>query len=195
MMHGGAVSINDNAILFLGESGQGKSTLSASFAAGGCAVLTDDCFLLKESENRISCVGSYPGIRLWPDTLAVLRVRADDLSLYGTASYNQKRRLCPNNKHIRFAVQPVYVRNAYVLGTSHCETVSIKRLSAHEAVVSLVEHSFRLDITDRERNAREFDTLTRLAEKLPMYRLSYPRRYEMLPAVREAILAHLQETG
>jgi hypothetical protein len=63
-----------------------------------------------------------------------------------------------------------------------------------ERIAGLLSHSFRLDITDRERNAREFEMLTRLAEKLPMYRLSYPRRYDKLPAVRDAILAHVEET-
>ncbi|MBN1967602.1 MAG: hypothetical protein JW910_23300, partial [Anaerolineae bacterium] len=110
-----------------------------------------------------------------------------------------KRRVNPENGNIQFCDGPVPVRHLYVLtppdDSQNVESVNIEPLSVREGVIRLLECSFRLDITDRARNAREFETLTRLAERLPMYRLSYPRRYEMLPAVREAILAHSRDTG
>jgi hypothetical protein len=50
-----------------------------------------------------------------------------------------------------------------------------------------------LDIEARDMLARHFDDLSRLAE-LPIYfRLDYPRSYEALPTVRQAIVRHALE--
>ncbi len=52
VLHASAVVTPEGAIAFLGETGRGKSTLTASFAQRGFSVLTDDCLLLEERKGQ-----------------------------------------------------------------------------------------------------------------------------------------------
>ena len=57
--------------------------------------------------------------------------------------------------------------------------------------MELTASTFKLDITDRAALTREFYELQRIATQPIFYRLTYPRDFSMLPAVRQAILDHL----
>ena len=81
----------------------------------------------------------------------------------------------------------------YFLGDGSAETIQIHRLSPAEALVEWVKHSFLLDVEERPRLASHFDQVADLANRPIHYRLDYPRRFEDLPRVREAILDHAQQ--
>jgi len=60
--------------------------------------------------------------------------------------------------------------------------------------MELVKNSFLLDIEEKQLLAWHFDEMVKLV-KLPIYyRLDYPRRYDDLPSIREAIARHALET-
>jgi len=195
MLHASAVKAGELAVVFLGNAGWGKSTLTASFCRMGLPLITDDCLLLQEEGDRVMGVGSYPGLRLWPDSLHALDEQEDAYDY--VSHYSAKRRVGHKDVSIPFYNQPLPVRHIYVLAdpqeASEEGLVQIQRMSTRVGVITLLGSTFRLDITDRERNAREFEALSRLAERLPLFRLSYPRLYSMLPLVTHTILAHVDQ--
>ena len=71
--------------------------------------------------------------------------------------------------------------------------IVISPLRGREAVLALVKHAFRLDITDRVGLRDDFDRLARVAARSLLYRLAFPRDLSRLSAVREAILEHLEQ--
>src|SRR2546423_599230 len=73
-LHSSAVVINGGAIGFLGDCGQGKSTLLASFVAAGYRQLTDDLLLLKKSRTSIMAFPGPPRIKLMPESARLLGV-------------------------------------------------------------------------------------------------------------------------
>ena len=56
--------------------------------------------------------------------------------------------------------------------------------------MGLVKNSFLLDIEAPDVIALHFNRLADMAELPIYYRLDYPRSYEMLPTVRQAIIEH-----
>src|SRR5215467_1918075 len=50
-LHASAVVVDGGAVVFAGETGKGKSTLAALFAAAGYPVVTDDCLLLHQRRS------------------------------------------------------------------------------------------------------------------------------------------------
>ena len=56
--------------------------------------------------------------------------------------------------------------------------------------MELVKHSFLLETQEQKKLARHFDALSSLVARTIFFRLDYPRRYEDLPRVREAIMRH-----
>lgn len=174
-------------------SGQGKSTLAASFARDGCPLVSDDCLVLREGQEGWVAIPSYPGVRLWPETAGELF----DVPLPGSAvaHYTVKLRV-GHPGLLPFAEAPCAVEGLYFLDgeeTAAGEEVSIAPLAPHEAFMKLVNFTYTIDITDRELLKYQFDVIGRLTAQVRCYRLRYARGFPALPTVRQAILRHPRE--
>jgi hypothetical protein len=195
VLHASAVATPEGAIAFAGMTGMGKSTLTASFAEQGFALLTDDCLLLEEKGGALFATPSYPGLRLWDDVTSVLFARAPAVSQM--AHYTDKKRLGVNNGWLRFCPDAVALLRIYILPppeeVSRENAIQISPLPPREAFSELIRYAFRLDITDRNRLREEFESLSRVVALPLFYRLAFPRDLLFLSAVREAILENLSE--
>jgi hypothetical protein len=185
VLHGSAVDIGGQGVAFLGESGRGKSTLAASFAAEGTRFLTDDGLLLEWAGEQCRIIPSHPSIRLWQDSEDALM--NPDAATAPAVSFTSKSRFLAG-QGIPFCDESRPLHRVFFLGDGTSETPTIEALRPAEALIELVKHSFLLDIEARDMLMRHFDDLTRLAA-LPIYfRLDYPRDYGALAAVRGAVV-------
>ena len=82
----------------------------------------------------------------------------------------------------------------YVLGPASGDGVTIGPVSRRDAVVELVKHAYALDIDDRRKVIGHFERLYRHRRALSIRRLSFPRRFAHLAAVRDAIRRDLRLT-
>lgn len=189
VLHASACATPQGAIAFMGMTGTGKSTLAASFGLEGFAVLTDDCLLVEEQDGVIKTVPSYPGLRLWPETVAALFEQ--EPVLQPLAHYTDKKRLLFDQKELDV---PLSLRAIYVLtqpeNMQDVTGVTITPLVASEALLETVKHTFQLDVTDRQKLGQAFRRYEWLAKSVPFFRLAFPREHAFLSAVNEAILNH-----
>jgi hypothetical protein len=186
VVHAGAVVTPEGACAFLGESGRGKSTLTASFARQGFRVLGDDALMLSTSGEALTATPSYPGVRLWPDMLTALGGPGADSR--EVAAYTTKKRLVlrPGAPPGSVPLAAIFVLAA---ATSSAEE-SATPLSPRAALVELMRHGHVLDGGDRAWLEDHFHLAGRVAARVPFFRLVYPRETARLPAVRALILAH-----
>jgi hypothetical protein len=192
VFHAGAVEIDGAAVAFMGASGKGKSTLTASFATSGFRFLTDDGLRVEACDSGYQVMPSHPSIRLWQDSETALI--AADTPTAPALEFTSKSRFLAGEA-IPFCDSPKPLRRIYFLGDGSASSVTFQRLKPAEALIELVKHSFLLDIEEREMLAAHFDELSSLASLPIYYRLDYPRRYEDLAAVRQAIVRHTSEEG
>jgi hypothetical protein len=187
VLHASAVEIGNFAVAFLGASGQGKSTLAASFSTSGCRFLTDDGLQLEKGPQGYLIQPSHPSIRLWDDSREALIPETAQAA--PAVDYTPKSRLLAGDQ-VAYCDASRPLRCMYFLGEGDTETVSIEAVGGRNAMIELVRHTFLLDIEEREMLLHHFGQLTELA-RLPMFfRLDYPRQYEMLPQVRDAVIRH-----
>jgi hypothetical protein len=218
VLHASSVAGPEGAIAFLGESGLGKSTLTAEFAKHGCRILTDDCLLIEHAGDRLLAIPSYPSLRLWPDVVAALF--QSDADLVPLAHYTDKKRLriqrvqrplegtLPSvpaafgtepipDAEPAFSREPVPLHRVYLLQARDEEeaprAIAIEALSPKETFVALISHTFKLDIKDRRTLLEDFQALTSLAARPLFHRLSFPRDLSLVSAVRRAVLAHVDD--
>jgi len=186
VLHAGAAATEAGAVLLLGRSGKGKSTLSASLARAGFRLLGDDVIVLRETAGSWLAVPSYPGLRLWPDsalTLLEQRARSGRVAHYTNKTRGDARRM-----GAKIADAPVPVVRAYVLEPAPpAEAPSVTPLSMREAFGEIVAHTFRFDPGEREALRDELRTLARIAGAGWFRRLVVPRSYDALEAVLVAI--------
>lgn len=187
VFHASAVELHGAGIAFMAESGRGKSTLAASFATRGARFLTDDGLVVEPAGEAWQIMPSHPSIRLWEDSQqALINTHA---SLAPPVSYTSKSRILAGDE-IVFCPEPRRLHRVYFLGPGTAPAPRFEALAPSAALIELVKHSFLLDIEERELLAAHFDELSRLTAQPLFYRLDYPRRYDALATVRQAIMEH-----
>ena len=187
VFHASAVEVAGGAIAFAAESGRGKSTLAASFAVNGFRFLTDDGLVVETAVQGFEVLPSHPSIRLWADSEEALI--APGVETAPALSFTSKSRFLAGDA-VRFCDQPRPLRRVYFLDDGSATTLVFQRLSAAETLVEWVKHSFLLDVEARPRLASHFDQVATLANQPIHYRLDYPRRFEDLARIRQAIVEH-----
>ncbi|MGH9557400.1 MAG: hypothetical protein ACRD2Y_16435 [Terriglobales bacterium] len=190
VLHCSAVVTPQGAVGFAGETGMGKSTLTASFCRSGFPQLTDDGLLVEEQDGKLVGFPSYPGLRLWDDSLAA--IFSAQVTGMPMAHYSSKVRVALGPDTVPFCSQPAEIRRIYCLALA--DAVSIEPIPPSERFAELVKQSYRLDdLKDQDRLRREFERLSRVVALPLLRRLSYPRDLVRLAEVQEAILQDIQQ--
>jgi hypothetical protein len=188
-LHATAVDGPDGCCAFLGNAGIGKSTLAAAFVRRGWTLVCDDCLHFDPCEDGINVVPGYGGLRLWPDSI---ESAFNDGSFLRSVHDGRKKRVQVAGMD---PMHPVKLSRVYLLTRSQ-ETgdtrIRIQAAPAREAFIELVRHAFRLDVGDRKMLTRQFRSLQRLVEHVPICRLTYPRDFAHLQAVAGAIADDLR---
>lgn len=192
VLHGSAVEVGDRAVAFIGASGKGKSTLAASFASSGFRFLTDDGLVVEALDGEYQVMPSHPSIRLWEDSQQALI--DGGVRKAAPVQFTPKMRFLAGDG-IVFCDRARRLRRVYFLGEGVSQEPVFERVNPSEALMGLVKNSFLLETERHEWLAAHFDGLSRLAGWPIFYRLDYPRRFEDLARVRQAIVEHTSKTG
>ena len=190
VLHASACATPRGVMAFMGTTGMGKSTLAASFGLQGFPILTDDCLLVEKHDDKIACVSSYTGLRLWPESVSALFEQEPELQ--PMAHYTDKKRVLFDQATLEGAH---FLKSVYVLTQANDEQgngVTIIPLSSSEALFEIIKHTFQLDVTDQQRLGQAFKRYEWLARSIPFFRLTYPRNHAFLPTVQTTILNHLE---
>jgi hypothetical protein len=190
-LHATTVVVHGEAVVFLGESGFGKSTLAACFLDAGHRMLTDDLLLLRHTARRVI---AYPGparIKLLPP---IARKYMHDTAQGVHMNPDTEKLILPLERALRCPT-PAPVRAIYAItpAPKHDRKtgIHIEPLSARDAFLKLLENTFNYRLADPQRLSRQFTATVRLVDAMPVRKLCYPRVLRRLPQVRDTILRDL----
>lgn len=183
VFHGGAIALGELAIAFIAPSGRGKSTLTTAFARRGHAFLSDDCLHLDMTGPKVLVHPQAAHVRLREDSAAALGE--------GAAAYvpgSPKPRLTADER-LPHCDRALPLARVYLLGDAAVDAPRIEAVPPSEQLIGWTANAFVLDIKNPEVLRRNLAAAARLVREVPMRRLDYPRRYDALDAVVEALLA------
>jgi hypothetical protein len=190
-LHGTVVVVDGAAVGFLGDCGDGKSTLGAAFLHLGHPLLTDDLVVLTRTRSGYDVHPGMPRVKLFPSVAERVLGVTDGGARLNDGTTKQILALGAGQVH----AEPAPLRGLYVLSAPASRrpgaSIEITPLSAGAACLELVRHTFNTVVVDRDRLARQFAFASRVAARVPLKRLAYPRSLSRLPAVCEAVLADL----
>ncbi len=187
VLHASAIDAGGWAIVFVGLSGRGKSTLATSFAADGHPLIVDDGLTVEPRNGGYLAMPGEHAVRLWRDSAR--HFTADDAMPAATLSYIEKQWI-PAGSKLQFSREPVPIRAVFLLGDNQQPTVTIQPLRPADAAMALIQYSFLLDVGDPRRHAAQMLHAAALTASSRIARLDYPRDYAQLPQIRQAIVAH-----
>lgn len=181
-LHGSAVAVGDRALILLGRSGQGKSTLAASLcASAGATLFSDDAVALDPGPSLGTYVISPVERNHWLDAPARAAVRKGNDAGDGAA----KRPLAA----LRVGTSSAQVLAIVDLAFGDDATPRLHALGRGvEAIAALVPQAVRFVVDEPEFQRRELEALAALVEHVLVYRLVRPRGLDQLESAHMLLL-------
>ena len=180
-----AIEWQAGAVLLLGPSALGKSSLAAALVQRGHALLADDITgVVLDAGGRPLALPAFSRQRLWAQTLNRMnwRSRAGARVRHGLDKYwVEAERHCAELRPVLAAV---------TLGILGSAEIDIEPLSCGDAFWELSDNTHRKRVLDAMgRTAGHFRTVTALARRVPMLQATRPWR----PFLLEALAARVDE--
>lgn len=174
VLHASAVTMDGNAVVFMGGPGWGKSTLAAALYARGHGVVADDVTAVQLKGENLAVLPGFPQLKLWPDAVASLGNGFEKLPQLH--SQVEKRALAVDRD---FPQTPLPIKCIYVLeeGNRH----EMEHLQPQEAFIELVRHSYGARVLQTVRASSHFLQCANLAGRVPVCRLKTHRSLRALP--------------
>ncbi len=158
-LHASAVTFKDKLIVFLGESGQGKSTLAMSLAEANWQLVADDI---------LPVTGDPSGVQAWP--------------------HFPQLKLPPESQPGPHLPEQLSLDKIYLLTPAgKDDNPAVQLLPAGETVKALLAHTAGTRLFDPELLGRHLEFCARSAVQVTTYRLTYPHRREALPIIRKIL--------
>jgi hypothetical protein len=189
-LHATAVVVDGKAVAFLGTSGQGKSTLAASFLHAGYKLLTDDLLLIREVDGVLCGFPGPPRIKLFPHIAE--RFLPQKLPL-GPMNPDSDKIMIPLAGHELYE-HPAPMHGFVVLDEVEMPGGSpqLEPLSPHQSFLALVAATFNDQLRAADRLQRQFRLSAYWTERLSVRRARYPRTLSALAKVRQSILREVR---
>lgn len=189
LLHANAIKINDVCVSFAGQSGMGKSTLSAAFLQEGNSILADDICAINQNGEVIP---SFPEIRLWADSSQHLAIETDAL-----------RQIRPNIEKFalplgvtQFHTHELPLKVVYILESHNKETFEFLDLTHSQKFNPLKNHTYRAQfLKDFGNNHTHIMNLGLLASKVNVVKVKRPNYGFYLNQLVDLIKTDLKQKG
>ena len=188
--HASVVHTDAQAMLFLGHSGWGKSTLASLLHGRGLGLLSDDCALLEPGGTGTCVLPTYPSLRMFGDSIG--QTLGAEATTSPVSAYSPKQRLTvtlgtAHRDGQAWPLQAIYLLND---PARPARSISITPLPPALACMALVEHSFRLDLAAGGQTAQMLRQAAQVLHQVPAFGLHYRRDYATSAALLDTLLGH-----
>lgn len=193
VLHASAVAIGDEAVIFVGNKGEGKSTMASILCSRGHQLLADDIVAIEFNEaNHPVVLPGFPQLKLYPD--AVRATSNDDPEKLAEIASNLDKR---SRQTENFCSRILPLKAVYVLGVGN--QVLIRRLIVQEAIRFLIANSYLTRFSsDWLRNGiaeSNLGQITTIVNETPMYVLERTRDLSAIENVALAIENKMKEAS
>lgn len=184
VLHASAVEVEGSAVAFMGNSGQGKSSLAAALQSHGHRLCNDDVTPVNLDGDLAIAYPGFPQIKLTCESAATLGYNPE--SLFELNSLEEKRGYRVKET---FTQTPIPLRCVYVLEQGDDMQVT-GPLNPSEALMELIHQTWPTRLGEPG-GARHFLQCCELVKRVPFYRLYRPDRLSQLPDLAQFVKDHV----
>ena len=167
IIHGNTIQTKNGCIVFTGDSGAGKSTISTAMYTRGHSFVADDLAVIT---TDFEVEPGIPRLKIWQDTAQKLNINTENLDkirlLVDKYSY-------PITKNISFESKPI---QAIILLENHNDnTFNIEEVKGIEKLAEIQKHTYRRFYVEGMGYHQQFFELTsNLSQRIILYRITRP---------------------
>ncbi|AQG78239.1 HPr kinase/phosphorylase [Spirosoma montaniterrae] len=188
LLHGSAVNLSGQGVVFIGEPGAGKSTTAAAFAQQGHALISDDLVCIHiDAAGKPWLIPAFPQLKIWETTVNGLQVAKTHLTPVreGVNKYAWQESLA-------FASSAVPLSHIFVLQPPDSGRSEPQLLAPSQVPVGLLGHFPLADaMLQGEALRRYFEQSVQLARTVRVATLSRPENFDRLLAFVRGLPATL----
>ena len=185
VLHGSVIaSPQGEAILLLGQTATGKSSLAAAFYQRGYTVLGDEiCALRLEGNNTFQALPGIPRISLWSNSLKLLGLGSSGLPRLRPQLEKYALPLTQG-----FPGRPVPVKAIYILKPHTASEITLEPVQGQEKFTLLISLSyFPPFLEGLGLNASHFRMVSLVSQRLPCCCVAWPRSQTLLSETTDLI--------
>lgn len=162
-LHASAIEVNGELVAFMGESGEGKSTLAAFLA-------------------------QQPGVKLASDD--ILPIMLMNGSLFALPQFPQLK-LPSSSQPAQYLPKKLPLSKIYLLKEQ--PSVVFESLSASQTALTLISHTVAARLFDEQLLSKHFEFCGQISSQVQLQTFAYPRVYSQLPNVVGELLADISK--
>lgn len=187
LLHAGAVVLDEKAVVFMGGSGQGKSTMVAAMNALGCPALCDDVLAIEMKRNGPMAQVGLTHLKLSEAARELAGVGLGEAQLIPDRSEKRLYALKSN------AVEAAPLRAIFLLVSG--ERIEFQEAPPARALIELVRQSYGAElVAPLGKAARHFEQCAEIARTVPIFVLSRPRDLSSLRAVARQVIERVRQS-
>lgn len=184
VLHGSAIEVDGEGVVFCGPSGIGKSTLAAGFHKRGYRFLADDLCAIDLHDGRPAVIPGFPRLKLWADALERLDTATDNLQSVRWGADLRKFLLPADNR----CEVPLPVRAVFILDAADTDRLELTRLSGSGKIAPLLANSYRMFFLDGLGGKKEhFKLCAVVAARAEVFRVARPKRGFLLEKLMDLL--------
>ena len=169
-LHGSSFVYNGQGVLLCGESGAGKSSLTAAFCLAGAEFLTDDVTPLVFENGMPVIIPLSDRIKLWNDSLSQLKQENSNLN---AISSGKEKYYFPmqNELHKRYPLHCVYL-----IHVTETDKTEISKLGGIELFAALRNEIYRWEYLSamQDTEISYIEKLLAIIRKVNVYKVVRP---------------------
>lgn len=171
-IHGGTILIDGKAIIFTGDTGAGKSTMTAAFRERGYLFMADDVSVVGQAEDGTHIIyPGYPQQKLCKDAVKNMGYSPEDFIMIDD---DREKYIIPAKES--FIDTPTAIGAIIELSVGEGEEVEISEVLGSEKLISLMRNIYRIEVTNFSGLSREyFKKCLEVAKNIPIYKIKRPR--------------------
>jgi hypothetical protein len=185
-LHGSAIDTAQGSVLFIGNSGVGKSTTAAKMIAKGYKLQADDVsFIIFDADHKPWVYPAYPQLKLWDTSVEKLGIEKQDLEY--VSPLWQKFRV---SNALNFQAEPRPLFRIYELKPSENVQIEVKTLHKFDKIKVLFENTFRnymIQVLQLEKEHFEFSA--KLATSVTLKYVTRPKKAFLIDELTDLIEA------
>ncbi|MCM1982528.1 hypothetical protein [Lyngbya confervoides] len=173
VLHGSAVKVGNQAVLFVGQSGAGKSSVALALHQAGYSILTDDLAAIETHGGPPTLLPAFPQMRLTQASAQAFQLdwpRLQDLSPLPKRGFQFTSSFCAD---------PLPLTRIYLLQRSQ-DDITLQQLGGAESIMALLPHAEAMMLFSANRQA-PLQACSQLIQRVPLTLLSRPWDWQAWP--------------
>lgn len=190
VLHASAVRRGDKAIGFIGNQGEGKSTIAAAFIRCGYQLVTDDVLVIEPSGNECRVRMGPPEVRLTPSAFSEFSLNLPG-TLNNTSLFSKTRVTLRSQAASKpFPIKHYPIDHLFLITEHDAPQPEIQPLKGARAIESLLSCSLRIDLLNEKFLLRELHQLQEILTRIPLLQLAYRREFSVFESLVYLVERH-----